>query len=63
MIEVNEIVYRWHRGEPKAAIARSLGADRKTVRKFIRLAEKAGLRHGAPLPEPHELALLLAPLR
>lgn len=63
MIEVTEVIYRWHRGDANAAIARSLGADRKTVRKFVNFAKEAGLSREAPLPPEPELAALLAPKR
>ncbi len=63
MIEVSEIVYRWHRGDGIATVARALGADRKTVRKFVRMAQKAGIRRDAPLPAEPELVALLKPTR
>jgi transposase len=63
MIEVNEVIFRWHRGDAFAAIARSLGTDRKTVRKYVNMAKQLGLNQGSPLPPDHELAALLAPLR
>lgn len=63
MIEVNELIFRWHRGDPLAQIARSLGTDRKTVRKYVRMAKAAGLEKGAALPADHEVAARLAPKR
>ena len=63
MIEVNEVIFRWHRGDTFAEIARSLGPDRKTIRKYVAMAKELGLSQDAPLPPEHELAALLAPVR
>lgn len=63
MIEVNEVIFRWHRGDTFAEIARSLGPDRKTIRKYVAMAKELGLSQDAPLPPEHELAALLAPMR
>lgn len=63
MVELNEIIFRWHRGDTNSAIQRSLGTDRKTVRKYVRLALRVGLRRELPLPADPELAALLAPAR
>jgi transposase len=43
-----DILQRWYAGMPKARIAREIAVDRKTVRKYIRIAEAAGMRPGGP---------------
>lgn len=63
LIERIEIIYRWHRGDSQAAIERSLGATRKTVRHLVRLAQAAGLKREAPLPSDTEIAALIAPAK
>ncbi len=40
--DIAEILEHWHAGRPIQAIARSLGVDRKTIRKYVTLAEAAG---------------------
>ena len=37
--ELVEVIYQWHRGSGISQIRRSLGLDRKTIRKYIDLAE------------------------
>jgi len=57
-IEVNEIVeiiYHWHKGNTVKGIKRALGFDRKTVRKYIRIAQELGVRRGGDFPEEQEL--------
>jgi transposase len=51
MNEIVEVVYQWHQGAGVKAISRSLGFDRKTVRKYVRLAQLAGLTRSSPFPE------------
>jgi predicted transcriptional regulator len=46
---VTDILGRWRAGTPKARIAREVGVDRKTVRKYVRAAESSGLAPGPPL--------------
>lgn len=48
MIEVKEILRLWLGGVPKKRIARMLGVDAKTVRRYLELAAEQGL---APGPE------------
>jgi transposase len=43
MIELAEVVYHWQKGQSKTQIAKSLGISRPTVRKYLKIAEKAGL--------------------
>ena len=56
MNEIVEVVYQWHQGAGVKGISRSLGLDRKTVRKYVRLAQVAGIARSIPFPE--ETALL-----
>ena len=60
MTELIETIYHWHRGESISDVGRSLGLARNTVKKYLRLAVKAGLDRGRPLPEASELARLLS---
>jgi hypothetical protein len=46
VIDVVEIYEHWNAGRAKVVIAESLGVDVKTVRKYVRLAEQAGLMPG-----------------
>ncbi len=48
MIDVAEILEHWYAGRPKVQVARSLGVDAKTVRKYVHAAEAAGLAPGGP---------------
>lgn len=43
MFEIREVVRQWLRGDGVKAIARSVGADPKTVRRYVRAAESVGL--------------------
>ncbi|MGH3281931.1 MAG: DDE-type integrase/transposase/recombinase [Trebonia sp.] len=47
VLDVVEIYQHWNAGRPKAVIAESLGVDPKTIRKYVKLAEDAGLIPGA----------------
>jgi hypothetical protein len=44
--DIPEILGHWHAGPPVKAVARSLGVDCKTVRKYAALARAAGFRPG-----------------
>ena len=48
MVDVAEILEHWYAGRPKVEVARSLGVDAKTVRKYVAAAEAAGLVPGGP---------------
>lgn len=48
VVDVSEILIHWYAGRPKADVARSLGVDRKTVRKYVEAAEAAGFSPGGP---------------
>ncbi|MDD3582374.1 MAG: hypothetical protein PHW74_15325, partial [Desulfobacca sp.] len=53
--EVVEIIYQWHQGAGIKAIRRSLGFDRQTIRKYLRLAQEAGVARGEPFPGEADL--------
>jgi hypothetical protein len=42
MEELVEVLYQWHKGRNISQIKHSLGLDRKTIRKYIELAEPYG---------------------
>lgn len=42
MEELVEVLYQWHKGRNISQIKHSLGLDRKTIRKYIELAEPCG---------------------
>lgn len=48
MIDVVEILEHWYSARTKAAIAQSLGVDRKTVTKYTAAAEESGYVPGGP---------------
>lgn len=52
MRDIVEILEHWHAGRPYQAIARSLGIDRKTARKYTAIAQAAGFRPGQGQPPP-----------
>lgn len=55
MNEVMEILYQWHQGAGIKRITRSLGYDRKTVRRYLRAGRDAGLKREEPFPNEQEL--------
>jgi len=55
MIEIVEMIYQWHQGAGHKGICRSLGFDRNTIRKYVRLAQAAGVQRGNPFPPESEL--------
>lgn len=55
MNEIVEIIYQWHQGNTIKGIKRSLKFDRKTIRKYILLAQQLGVRRGEPFPDEHEM--------
>jgi len=48
MVDVTEILQHWYAGRPKVEVARSLGVDVKTVRRYVAPAEAAGMAPGGP---------------
>ena len=59
IMDVAELVRRWHAGEGIRKIARDLQYDRKTVQRYTRLASAIGLSREIPLPPREELLLSL----
>lgn len=57
--ELVEVIYQWHRGSSISQIKRSLGLDRKTIRKYIDLAEGHGFKRDEEL-KPYVWYLELA---
>lgn len=55
MNEIVEIIYQWHQGNTIKGIKRSLGFDRKTIRKYILMAPQLGVKRGGPFPDEQEL--------
>lgn len=55
MNEIVEIVYHWHQGNTIKGIKNSLQFDRKTIRKYILMAQQLGVRRGEPFPDEQEL--------
>lgn len=54
MIEVKEVVLQWLEGAPNKVVARQLGVDVKTVRRYVRAAAGVGLAPGADAAPPSE---------
>jgi len=51
MEELVEVLYQWHKGQSIRGIKRSVGMDRKTIRKYLDLAESHGLSRDMELQE------------
>jgi len=62
MNEIVEMIYHWHQGAGIRTIKGSLGFDRKTVRKYVDLGQKAGVQRGVPFPAEDELVRKLKEL-
>ena len=59
MVDITEILVHWHAGRPISEIARSLGVDRNTVRKYTAAAQDAGIQPGGALISPTRWAELV----
>lgn len=59
VIDLYEIIRRWHDQQKIAHIAKALGYDRKTVRQYIKLAQQLELSPQRPLPDKEQLNQLL----
>ena len=55
MNEIVEMIYQWYQGSGFKSIRRSLGFDRKTIRKYVEMAQAAGVCREGPFPEESEL--------
>jgi transposase len=59
IMDIWEIIRRWHSGQGIREIARSLGYDRKTVQRYTRLAVSLGLSRERSLSTKDEVLRLL----
>ncbi|WP_210947539.1 hypothetical protein [Streptomyces sp. MK37H] len=49
VVDIAEIYVHWYAGRSKSQVSAALGVDRKTIRKYLASAEKAGItRAGRP---------------
>lgn len=48
VVDIVEITTHWYAGRSQHEIARALGVDRKTIRRYTKAAEEAGLVPGGP---------------
>lgn len=55
MNEIMETIYQWHEGRKIQQISRSLGIDRKTVRKYLGFTNELSIHRNDPLPDEQEL--------
>jgi transposase len=55
MNEIVEIIYHWHQGNSIKGIQRSLKFARKTIRKYIHMAQQVGVTRQEPFPDEQEL--------
>ena len=55
MNEIVEMIYQWHQGAGIKSIQRSLGFHRKTIRKYVALAQSVGVSRGGTFPQETEL--------
>jgi len=55
MNEIVEMIYQWHQGGSIKSIERSLGFDRKTIRKYVKWAQNVGVQRGESFPGEAEL--------
>jgi DNA-binding transcriptional ArsR family regulator len=62
LMDIYEIVSRWHAGYTISHISRALGVDRKTIRRHVAAAEATGMLRSKPLPPRDQLLPMLAPL-
>jgi transposase len=59
VVDVTEILVHWHAGRSKSELQDSLGVDRKTIRKYVRAAEEAGILPGGPTKTHEQWAELV----
>ena len=57
-MDIDQIIRRWLAGEKIRAIARATGADRNTVRRIVRIADKEGIGRAAPWPDEGKLQVI-----
>jgi transposase len=64
MLELKEVLRLWVAGAGKKPIATQLGLDVKTVRRYLRAAERCGLASGSGSPiSDEQVAAVIAELR
>lgn len=63
VVEIREVLRLWARGHGLRTVARRTGVDRKTVRRYVEAAEKAGLKPGAEVVEDALIADVVAAVR
>ncbi|MFQ6113717.1 MAG: helix-turn-helix domain-containing protein [bacterium] len=59
VMDIYEIIRRWHNKQPRSHIAKALGYDRKTVRKYIHCVKAKGPSLERPLPEKEQVVSLI----
>jgi len=59
VMDIYEILTRWHAGHNNTQISTSLSLDRKTVRHYIAIAQQAGLCRDHPLPTRQQVLKML----
>jgi len=60
LMDIYEIIRRWHSKQSISHIAFALGYDRKTVRGYINHVKKQGISQDKPLPPREELKKVIA---
>jgi transposase len=60
VVDVVELLRHWYAGDGISKVARGLGLDRKTVRKYVSRAETAGLSPGGPALAQEDWAIRVA---
>ena len=63
MNRIVEGIYQWYKGSSAQEVSRSLGMDRKTLRKYLVMAKQCGLDRTHPLPDEYKLTQKLETLR
>ncbi|MBM4368710.1 MAG: IS21 family transposase [Deltaproteobacteria bacterium] len=63
MVEIKEVLRLWSRGHGLRTVASRAGVDRKTARRYIEAARRAGLERGASSVEDGRLAEVAAAVR
>jgi len=62
IMDIYEIIRRWHQGHTISGIASALSLDRKTVRKYVQAAQDAGIHRNEPLGDEDKVLKTLQPL-
>ncbi|MFH1530866.1 MAG: IS21 family transposase, partial [Pseudomonadota bacterium] len=56
VVEIKEVLRLWSRGHGFRTVARRTGVDRKTARRYVEAAQKAGLGLGAEVSDDARIA-------